>query len=97
MRKTCRPKDHRHFVIGLHFGEGRQVAASAGRDSNSAMSTQSRQALAEMEALFATLRFDVLPQFLDSRSSTGDQAVRALPEYRLSVDPTQISSEIPPD
>jgi hypothetical protein len=54
------------------------------------MPTQSHQALVEMEALLATLRFDVIPQFLDSRSSTGDQAVRALPEDGAGVGGTPI-------
>jgi hypothetical protein len=43
------------------------------------------------------LLFDVLTQYLDSRPAGRDQTVRAMPEYRLPVDPAQMFFEISPD
>jgi hypothetical protein len=58
-------------------------------------STQSRKAWVEMRgALVATLLFDVLSQYFDSHSACTNQAVGAMPEYRLPVDAAQMLSEL---
>jgi hypothetical protein len=49
----------------------------------------------DREALVATLLLDVLPQYFDSRPASTNQAVGAMPEYRLPVDAVQMPSEIP--
>src|SRR5215510_3450634 len=58
-------------------------------------STHSRKAWVEMRgALVATLLFDVLSQYFDSHSACTNQAVGAMPEYRLPVDAAQMLSEL---
>jgi hypothetical protein len=68
---------------------------SAGYLPRREYSTQSRKAWVEMRgALVATLLFDVLPQYFDSRPACTNQAVGAMPEYRLPVDAAQMLSEL---
>jgi hypothetical protein len=58
-------------------------------------STQSRKAWVEMRgALFATMLFDVLPQYFDSGPASANQAVGAMPEYWLQIDAVQMPAEI---